>query len=723
MLPDSIQAILPTLPHTPGVYKFKNRDGVVLYVGKAKKLAARVRSYFHKQGQQSVRVQKMLSQVADLEYIEVGSDLEALFLETNLIKELRPKYNVLMKDDKNFVYIKISQNEDFPRVEIVRKVEKDHARYFGPKTSSTRAREIVDLMRKIFPIRNCSLEMKFVAEKEMLPHEVVIIKKTIAYPCLEYHIKRCVAPCIGRCNKRAYAELTRQIIAFLEGKSDAIESNLYEVMQQAALSKKFEQAAKVRDTLMSLKNLMEKQIISQPDGKSQDVIGMYIKSPRAFFSVFQVRRGKVIGQENFVCDAYEAEDSERGYVLESFLKQYYERTPDIPEEIIVPISLDDSSLFEEWFCSLSNRRVRFLCSQRGRNRKLLSLAYDNAVSFAKQSLARWEVQQARTTGACAELAKVLGITSDLKRIECYDISHIGGDETVGSMVVFRSGVANKRDYRHFTLRTIPQGKPDDFASLREVLSRRLKYLRPDAGKNLSVRKLSKKLIPKAIEIVHSGPFIQSELDKGDFFALWREKTLVGFARLLVYNSDVAEIATLWIDPAFRGAEYGYILMTELIKRFKCKLFYVYVHDYLIEYYAAFGFLQVKKVPGLFQERVAQVCGSSTGACKLMMLKRTAFLDHMKDDSLTTVPDLIIIDGGKGQLSVISKLLSKGNFSIPVIAIAKKREEIFRLGRRDSLLLPRESYTLYLVQQIRDEAHRFALSHQHKRHSKRMLGTL
>lgn len=572
LVSDHIQQILHGLPHKPGVYQMQNKDGTIIYVGKAKDLSKRVHSYFRKEKNRALKVEKMVAEIVTLKYIEVTSELEALVLETNFIKELRPKYNILMRDDKNYQYIKITQGEDYPRIYTTRKIIRDGALYFGPKTNSSSVYHTLKLLRKLFPYRTCSLDI------EDNDGELIIKNKTINIPCMYYHIKRCIGPCIKSC-KNEYSEIIRNISAFLSGEYKEIITGLEKNMHTFALEKKFEKAAKSRDLIHSIKVLMEKQLVDQADSAvSQDVIGIEKRREKIFINLFQIRQGKLIAQENFLMEDKEDTSEENAPILIQFLQQYYSGATDIPKEILLPEKLEEKTLMEAWFTTL-DKKVRLLSPSRGTKNHLLDLAQTNAISYADQFQIEWQKDHMRGKGAIEALKNVLELDQTLHRIECYDISHLSGTSTVGSMVVFKDGESSKKDYRRFKVKTIAEGEIDDFKSLKEVLSRRLK-------------------------------------------------------------------------------------------------------------------------------RIQEVAN-----------------DTEAPESLYEIPDLIIIDGGKGQLSSVMEIAEKMHCTIPIISLAKQEEEIFLPYTSTPILLPRESEALYLMQNIRDEAHRFAITYNRNLRSKKLVRSL
>ncbi len=543
---------LNNIPGSPGIYLMKNEKDELIYVGKAKDLKKRVTSYFRKSSKPNQKTQKLVSEISSLEYVETRSDIEALILETNYIKENKPKYNILMRDDKNHLYIKITKSEDYPRIYTVRNIVKDGSLYFGPKTSGIDVKRTLKLLRKLFPYRTCTLDIVDKGDS------VEIKKKTINYPCIYYHIKRCLGPCIKQCNPD-YRQLIDNIVTVLEGNYKDVIHDLQGKMEEHAKHKRFEKAIASRDLITSLHALMEKQNITQTDPTmNTDVVGVTNQFDKFFFHLFQIRNGKLIGHENFTFDSKLKEDTDESELLTTFLMQYYTIATSFPNEIMIPNQIQDEHLIKDFITNISHKSIDISYPQRGKKRDLIALATQNAESFAYQQKASWELEDEKTVGALENLKKALVLADIPKRIECYDISHLGGTSTVGSMIVFIDGKPSKKDYRRFTIKTLPDGTIDDFASLEEVLSRRLKALK---------------------------------------------------------STETNE----------------------------------------------------------------------------------------------NTPDLIIIDGGKGQLSSVMSVAQKLDIDIPIVSLAKQEEEIFLPYEKDSIILPRNSKELYLVQNIRDEAHRFAIS--------------
>ena len=540
---DIVTEKLQLLPSSPGVYLMKNAQGKVIYVGKAVVLKNRVRQYFQSSRNQSPKVRAMVAKVADFETILTGSEIEALILECNLIKKYRPRYNISLKDDKTYPYVKVTLAEKYPRVLLPRRIVKDGARYFGPYTQVGAVHESLRLLRKLFPLRTC---------KHM----------DVDRPCLEYHIKRCTAPCTGAVDPTEYGKMVAAVCLFLEGRTDEVERQLTVRMQAAAADLQFELAARLRDQLQAVRRVAEKQRIVTGSG-DQDAVGLARSELGVCVQIFFIRSGKMVGREHFLLSGSEEESSEE--LLAAFLKQYYHRAAFVPREVMLPFSLPEQALIGAWLTGRKGARVAVEVPQRGTKRDIVAMAENNAAKYLSDEAARLRTATAQTEGAVRELGQYLGLSRLPWRMECFDISHIQGSETVASMVVFEGGVPNKDDYRRFRIRSA-EGKPDDFRSMREVTERR--YGKPD------------------------------------------------------------------------------------------------VED---------------------------------------------------------MPDLIVIDGGKGQLSSALEIIrGAGHLEVPVIGLAKQFEWIFVEGQSEPVILPRHSQALYLMQRIRDEAHRFAITYHRKLRGKRNL---
>ncbi len=543
---------LKTLPKSPGVYLMKGKRGEVLYVGKAKVLTQRVRSYFLPGREVTPRIQSMLSRVLDLETIVTASELEALILENNLIKRHRPKYNVTLRDDKNYPLIRLPIKDDFPRLEKVRQIKQDGALYFGPYVPGGGFREIMGLIRKIFPIPNCTIE----------------INGKLDRPCIEFEIKRCLAPCTGNQSKADYRQMIDQVRMFLAGKDNALIKDLKKLMQLHADQLDFETAARLRDQIRRVERALERQRITSFKTEDQDVIAIVRGEGLAEIGVIFVRSGKVIGNLDFFFEQVSEISDEA--LCRGFIQQFYHKGRIIPKRILIPLSVQDTPILEEWLSGMRGGPVRLLVPQRGKKKELLRLAYENAesdLSVQIKTRASGEVQ-------LFMLKEMFQLKKVPRRIEGFDISNIMGTSAVGSMVVFEGGKAKKSDYRHFKIKTIDGA--NDFGMMAEILSRRLKH---------------------------------------------------------------------------------------------------------------------------FQDKKAA-------------------LDP---------PDLILIDGGKGQLSsVIPVLAEAGLESTDLIGLAKERgdryERVFLPDKAEPIELPVGSPATHLLMQVRDEAHRFAISYHRKVRSKAMLET-
>ena len=542
VIPEVVREKLKLLPENPGVYIMKDAAGKIIYVGKAVVLKNRVRQYFQSQRNHTPKVRAMVAKVADFEFIMTASEVEALILECNLIKKHRPRYNISLKDDKSYPYVKVTLQDDFPRVFLTHRIVKDGARYFGPYTNVTAVHESLKLLRRLFPLRNC---------------------KTLQdRPCLEYHIKRCLAPCAGKISKEEYDGMIRSVLLFLEGRTADVEKELEYRMRKAAEAYHFELAARLRDQLAAVKKVAEKQNIVTGAG-DQDAIGMARSEIGVCVQIFFIRSGKMIGREHFLLQGSEDESDEA--LLSAFLQQYYHRATFIPREILLPMELTEVSLLETWLAKKKNAKVELLVPQRGTKHDIVAMAASNAEKFLSDEAARIRQANAQTLGAVEELGRYLGLKNPPNRMECFDISHIQGSETVASMVVFEGGLPKKSDYRRFKINST-EGKPDDFLSMREVTQRR----------------------------------------------------------------------------------YGDLPESEL-------------------------------------------------------------------------PDLIVIDGGKGQLSSALEIIrGAGHKDVPVVGLAKQFELVFREGESDPVVLPRHSQALYLIERIRDEAHRFAITYHRNLRGKRNL---
>ncbi len=561
--PENVREILANLPTRPGVYLHRNEAGTVLYVGKAINLRSRVRSYFHN-NVDSIKTQRLRREITDIEIITTDSELEALLLENTLIKKYKPKYNVRLKDDKRYPYIKIHWADDFPKVTVTRRMVRDGSRYFGPYTSVWAVHQTLDLLRKVFPYLTCDRT----------------ITGEDSRACLYFDIKLCNGPCIGAVSREQYRNMIRGLMDFLNGKSDHIVKQLEEKMSAAAGNLQFEKAAEFRDQLRAVNRIVSKQKVIAAASTDQDVIAFAREQGDACVQVFFIRHGKLIGREYFLLDGTEGESD--GEVLQEFLTQFYDEAAHIPKEVLLPHEVSEAMVIEQWLKQKRSTKVTLQVPRRGKKKELVEMASINAADTLATLRQQWAADRSKHVEAMAELQQALDLPSQPARIECYDISHTQGAQTVGSMVVFVQGVPRKSDYRRFNVHTVGN---DDYGAMKEVLERRLsRYKDEQAGE---------------------------------------------------------------------------------------------LHD-----------------------------PSKIGKIK----KQTAW---------ALLPDLLIVDGGKGQLSSAIEVLESFGLrdEVPIAALAKQEEELFIPGQSKSIVLPERSQGLYLVQRVRDEAHRFAIEGHRKRRSR------
>ena len=540
---DSIKNALAVLPDKPGVYLMHDAEGKVIYVGKAVVLKNRVRSYFRNLASHTPKVKAMVAKIAEIETIITSSEVEALILECNLIKKYRPRYNISLKDDKTYPYLKVTMQEDFPRLHMTRRLSRDGAKYYGPYADAGAMYETMKLLKTMFPLRTC---------RKMNPDR----------PCLNYHIKRCLAPCAGYVSKEEYGKMIKSVCMVLDGRTTELERDLKQRMQEAAEEYAFEEAARLRDQLQAVERLNESQKAVTNNGGDMDVIGFAQDMTGNCLQIFFVRKGKLIGRDNFFLQDGGEEPQE---VLTAFLKQYYNEATFIPREIVLPQlpEVEEQQVIELWLRQKAERKVELIQPQRGVKRELLQLANDNAQKLLDERLRKGSLSLKNDAQAAEELQQALGLEHSLERMDCFDISHTQGSETVASMVVFRNGSISKKDYRKYKI-VSAEGKPDDFKSMQEVVYRRYK-------------------------------------------------------------------------------------------------------DY------------------------------------------------------EDLPNLVVIDGGKGQLSsALEVIRGLGLADLPVVGLAKREEEIFIPHQSTSILLDRDSAALHLIQRIRDEAHRFAITFHRKLRGKRNL---
>ena len=452
----NIEEELKKLPSKPGVYLMHDDKDAIIYVGKAISLKNRVRQYFQSSRNKGVKIEQMVTHIARFEYIITDSELEALVLECNLIKEHRPKYNTMLMDDKTYPFIKVTVQEDFPRVLFARQMYKDKAKYYGPYTSAGAVKDTIDLIHKLYGIRTCNKQLPKMQGKER--------------PCLNYHIHQCPAPCQGYISKEEYAKSVKKVLTFLNGDYAPILKELEEKMMAASEEMEFEKAIEYRELLNSVTKIAQKQKITSSDMEDKDVIAMSVDQHDAVVQVFFIRDGRLIGRDHFCLRI--ANGDSRPDVLSAFIKQFYAGTPYIPREIMLQYEIEDAALIEEWLSGRKGQKVHIQVPKKGQKEKLVELAKKNADMVLMQDRERIRREEGRTIGAMKEIANLLELPK-LERVEAYDISNISGFQTVGSMVVFEKGRPKRSDYRKFRIRGV-QGV-DDYASMEEVLTRRLSH--------------------------------------------------------------------------------------------------------------------------------------------------------------------------------------------------------------------------------------------------------
>lgn len=444
---------LKKLPSKPGVYIMHDEKDAIIYVGKAVNLHNRVRSYFRKIVGRGPQIDKMVTQIARFEYIITDSELEALVLENNLIKEYSPRYNTMLKDDKTYPYIKVTVGEAYPRVLFSREMKKDRSRYFGPFTSAAAVKDTIDLMNKLYMLRTCN---------KSLPKETGKDR-----PCLNFHIKQCMAPCQGFVSQEEYREQVAQALDFLNGNFSPILKELEGKMQEASENMEFEEAMKYRDLFNSVRQVAQKQKITDSDGEDKDIIALALDENDAVVQVFFIRDGKLIGREHFYMTHISG--NERGQVLLDFVKQFYAGTPFIPKELMLQEEIEDIEVLEKWLSARKGSRVYIRVPKKGTRERLVELAAKNAALVLSQDKEKIKREEGRTIGAAKEIAALIGIEG-ISRMEAYDISNISGFANVGSMVVYEKGKPKRSDYRKFKIKTV--SGPDDYACMKEVLTRR-----------------------------------------------------------------------------------------------------------------------------------------------------------------------------------------------------------------------------------------------------------
>ena len=601
MLPTNltIEQQLAQLPDQPGVYKFYDAKGTLLYVGKAQSLRNRVRSYFVKSATLEPHKRQMVTEVATIQYLLAETPTQALHFEADLVRHERPRYNVKLRDDKHYPYIRINVQEPWPKTMVARRMQRDGARYFGPFTDATSVRQTLDTINRLFPHILCNR----------------VITGNDPRACLYYHIKRCPAPCIGAIDNADYRQIVDQMVSFLDGKSDSVLANMRHEMEEAAEALEFERAADLRDRIRAAERVVTQQQIVYSSMADEDVIGVHHEGPYSAVQVFLVRGGRLIGREHFVLDGH-GEESEAEIVW-SFVVQYYSQTSDIPDELVLPTPLEDMESIQVWLTDRRaetdtksrRRRVRVTAPRMGDKRKLIELATNNAREVLEKLRAQWLADDARTTGAVVELQELLDLPQLPNRIECYDISHVQGTNQVASMVVFDNGQPHRSAYRRFKIKH--ELGSNDVLSMQEVIGRRFRRA------------------------------LTGQLRRAGEHGSWEPSE----------------------DPSIDGS------------------------------------VEEPEPEGGAPARAA------------------GELDAEPEGGWAEMPDLVIIDGGMPQLNAALEILDTMEITeLPVIGLAKENESIFvrdrATGRANPIptLLPRTSQAMYLVQRIRDEAHRFAITY-------------
>ncbi len=454
---ENLQRILATLPAKPGCYLMKNAEGKIIYVGKAISLKNRVRSYFHADSRHDAKTRRLVGEIADIEWIVVGSELEALILEMNLIKKHRPKYNVRLKDDKRYPYIKVHWGDPFPKVTVTRQMVNDGSRYFGPYTSAWAVYQTLDVLRKIFPYLTCDREITGQDKRA----------------CLYYDIKLCSAPCIGAITQAGYRQMISDLMGFLEGHSEEVLTRLQREMEQAAEELRFEKAAALRDQIRAIQAVIERQkVVFANNYTDSDVLAMARSDGEACVQVFFIRGGKLIGREYFVLEG--TEDAADAEIMAQFVKQFYTEAATVPQQLMLPQEIEEAKIIGQWLRSRrGGQKVEILVPKEGQPHDLVQMAAENAAETLQALRAQWQADTHKQEQALAELQSALNLPAPPNRIECYDISNTQGTAIVGAMVVFSQGVPDKKLYRRFNIESV-SGAPDDFASMEEMLTRRFR---------------------------------------------------------------------------------------------------------------------------------------------------------------------------------------------------------------------------------------------------------
>jgi excinuclease ABC subunit C len=694
---DELRKRVLSAPMEPGVYRWLNAKGDIIYVGKAKNLKNRMLSYVQSglSAEASAKAGpwklSLIKNIADFDVTITTSELEALILETNLIKEIQPKYNVLMKDGKSYVYVRISTKDQYPSISIVRKMEDDKAAYFGPYLTAYNIKRTLDMLHDVFRYRACEGSV-LALNKE----------KKVGRACLEYQIGKCNGLCVGDVTKKQYREGIEEVMRFLKGDYATTVLSLKDMMEVAATEKKFERAGKLRDTLKYIATLNEQQTVSDTSREDTDAIGMAVQNGKVQVVVLHERNGRVVDERSF---AVSGESDSVSDALSQLIPQLYSSAPEIPDLVVIPEEPEDIAVLEEWLTQMRGKKVELRAAERGKKSKLLALAQSNATQKISQQFAKWEAASKNIADALEDLKDTLKLPGIPSRIEGYDISHLGGTETVGSMVVIKNGKPANPEYRSFTIRTMQSGEIDDYKALKEVLRRRLHYL-VEENTEIVITKLKK----KEREEWSADKKKRLEVPKD-----WKEEVLVvrenetELLTLDLRKSAKDKIIYGTIDIQTKDDALLHSALDTLEKEIGKREWYLCCQtDVDTDMFALHGLMDsVKKMPDHFKSN-----------CAHMFHRRKT----ISDASLNSTPDLLVIDGGKGQLSSVKEVLDELKMTIPVIGLAKREEEVFLPGQSLPEDLPKNSQASFLLQRLRNEAHRFANSHREKRIAKGLIGS-
>lgn len=655
---ENIQNLVKNIEKKPGVYQFFNKKGEIIYVGKAKILRDRVRSYFAKSTKHSPKNQVMIKQIVDIKTIVVDTELEALMLETNLIKEIRPKYNILMKDDKNFCYLKIIQTPE-PKLFIVRKVEKDNHIYIGPKTTTQAITTPINILNQILNVNNCQISIESIKKGKPTKSQ---LEKAI---CHIKQLDKSHSPCISDLAPDEQMELINIIVEFFKGKYSKIEDFIMLEIQKLAEARKFEDAAKLRDSLFYVQKLAERQKISSTN--ITDNFDIITKAPcgeYGLINLMKIRAGKLIETSHHLMTSIEY-DTENQEVFSNFISQYYSQTESLPKVILTNIENTNITQLQDLLEQTTKKNIKIQHPKLGNKLKLVELCQKNANLIAHGEEKKQVNKDPKQIQKLLEQVQTdLKLSKLPKRIECYDISHLGGTKTVASMVVFENGVAKKADYRQFDIRSIENGEINDFQSMTEALTRRLKY----------ISKIDNSYKCKYLD---------------DKTILLKDKKEVASIDITQINSTNIELLNINQEPSLIELKH---LIYKTLEKHKYKK--VYYKPDLNNDLKEIGFKSIKSP-----------------------LKHALYSSSInKDNSFNKTPDLIVIDGGKGQLSSALKAQKKLNTKIEFISIAKRLEEIFKEDKT-RILLPTNSKSLQIIQRLRNEAHRFAITNNRKKRLK------